>query len=212
MKFLFDFFPILLFFLAFWFYDELKSELMDLGIDPALLTFHENSNTEGILVATIVAIAATFIQVAILWFRRHRVENMHLITLVLLVFFGGATLLFKEEIFIKWKPTAVNWLFALVFWGSQFAWGRKPLVRRMLESNMEIELSDAMWQRLNMSWVLFFVGMGFVNLYVVYHFSTEFWVNFKLFGLLGLTLVFVIGQSFYLMRYMKPNLDLRNQK
>ncbi|MBT8421377.1 MAG: septation protein A [Gammaproteobacteria bacterium] len=165
-----------------------------------MLTLHESSSTEAILAATIVAIVATFIQVAISWLRSHRVENMHLITLALLVVLGGATLLFKDEMFIKWKPTAVNWLFALVFFGSQFV-GGKSLVQRMMEKN--IELPSAIWTRLNWSWVVFFLVMGFVNLYVIYNFSTEFWVNFKLFGLLGLTLAFVIGQSFFLVRFMK---------
>nr|VFK50057.1 MAG: intracellular septation protein [Candidatus Kentron sp. TC] len=200
MKFLSDFFPIALFFLAFWFYDELKKWLVDLGIDSAVLTLHENVATEGILAATIVAIAATFLQVGISWLRRHRVEKMHLITLALLLVLGGATLLFKEEIFIKWKPTAVNWLFALVFWGSRFI-GKKPLIRRMMEGN--VQLPDVIWERLNRSWVIFFAAMALLNLYVIYYFSTEFWVNFKLFGLLGLTLIFVIGQSFYLVRHMK---------
>nr|VFJ62946.1 MAG: intracellular septation protein [Candidatus Kentron sp. FW] len=200
MKLLFDFFPILLFFIAFWFYDELKSQLIDLGMDPGILTLHENATTEGILVATAVAILATFLQVGISWLRLRRVENTHLITLGLLVVLGGATLVLKEEIFIKWKPTAVNWLFALVFWGSRFV-GGKPLIQRMMESN--IELPPTVWRQLNMSWVIFFAAAGFLNLYVIYHFSTEFWVNFKLFGLLGLTLAFVIGQSFYLMRHMK---------
>jgi len=203
MKFLFDFFPVLLFFLAFWFYDEVKSVLTDLGVDPALLTLHENAATEAILAATMVAIVATFLQVLISWLRRHRVENMHLITLALLVVLGGATLIFKEEIFIKWKPTAVNWLFALVFWGSELRLvGGKPLIRRMMEG--KVALPAEIWTRLNRSWVLFFVIVGLLNLYVIYHFSTEFWVNFKLFGLLGLTLVFVVAQSFYLMRHIKP--------
>jgi len=200
-KFLFDFFSVVLFFLAFWFYDEVKTALIDGGVDPAVLTLHENNTTEAVLVATVVAIVATFLQVAILWFRQRRVENMSLITLALLVVLGGATLLFKEEIFIKWKPTAVNWLFALVFFGSRFV-GEKTLVQRMMEKGVQLPVD--VWQRLNWSWVLFFLGMGFLNLYVMYQFSTEFWVNFKLFGLIGLTLVFVVGQSFYLIRYMKP--------
>nr|VFJ93102.1 MAG: intracellular septation protein [Candidatus Kentron sp. LFY] len=200
MSFLFDFFPIVLFFVAFWFYDELKGGLVDLGVDPTVLTLHENSATEGILVATGVAIVATFFQVGISWLRHRRVEKMHLITLGLLVVLGGATLMFREEIFIKWKPTAVNWLFALVFLGSQFV-GEKPLVRRIMEG--KIELPSVVWTRLNMSWVVFFSAMGLLNLYVVYYFSTEFWVNFKLFGLLGFTLAFVVGQSFYLARHMK---------
>ena len=200
MKFLFDLFPIAIFFLAFWFYDELKGALIDMGVDPVFLTLHESGSTEGILVATIAAIVANVIQVSVYWARHRRVENMYWITLVLLVVMGGATLLFKEEIFIKWKPTVVHWLFALVFWGSQFV-GGKSLIRRMMEG--KVELPALIWHRLNTGWVLFFLFSGALNLYVVYSFSTEFWVNFKLFGLLGLTLLFGIGQSLYLMHHMK---------
>nr|VFJ96597.1 MAG: intracellular septation protein [Candidatus Kentron sp. H]VFJ97994.1 MAG: intracellular septation protein [Candidatus Kentron sp. H]VFK03133.1 MAG: intracellular septation protein [Candidatus Kentron sp. H] len=199
-KLLTDFFPILLFFLTFWFYDEIKGALIGLGVDPALLTLHENGSTEAVLAATAVAILAGFAQVGITWFGDRRVENMQVITLALLVLLGGATLMFQEEMFIKWKPTAVNWLFALVFWGSPFV-GGKTLVQRMMEKN--IQLPPGAWARLNGSWVIFFLVMGALNLYVVYHFSTEFWVNFKLFGLIGLTLAFVIGQSLYLVRFMK---------
>nr|VFJ63448.1 MAG: intracellular septation protein [Candidatus Kentron sp. DK] len=202
MKLLNDFFPIVLFFLTFWFYDELKLFLTGFGVDPALLTLHENPSTEGILAATAVAVLASIVQVGMAWSHHRRVENMQLITLVLLIVLGGATLLFQDELFIKWKPTAVNWLFALVFWGSGLV-GDKTLVQRMMEGN--IQLPPVVWSRLNLAWVVFFLVMGFLNLYVIYHFSTEFWVNFKLFGLLGLTLLFVIGQSFYLIRFMKES-------
>ncbi|RKZ37130.1 MAG: septation protein A [Gammaproteobacteria bacterium] len=181
MKLLFDFFPILLFFVTFKMYD-----------DPL----------QGVMAATAVAIAASIVQVAVSWLRFRRVEKMHLITMALIVVLGGATLWLKDEMFIKWKPTAVNWLFALAFLASQYI-GKRPLVRRMMEGN--IDLPDTVWGRLNMSWVTFFTTMGVLNLYVVYNFDTDTWVNFKLFGLLGLTLVFVIAQAFYLVRHMKDD-------
>jgi intracellular septation protein len=183
MKLLFDFFPILLFFVTFKLYD-----------DP----------TEGVLAATAVAIVASFAQVAISWFRYRRVEKMHLVTLALIVVLGGATLILRDEMFIKWKPTAVNWLFAVVFLASQFV-GGKNIVRRMMEGN--ISLPDVVWTRLNAGWVLFFVSLGVANLYVVYNFDTETWVNFKLFGMMGLTFAFIIGQSLYLYRYIKHEDD-----
>ena len=179
MKILFDFFPVLLFFVAF--------KLVD---DP----------TQGILLATGVAIVASIVQVALFWWKNHRVEKMHLVTLGLILVLGGLTLLLEDEMFIKWKPTAVNWLFALVFLASQFI-GDRPLIRRMMESN--IQLPAQIWNRLNTSWVAFFGAMGFANLYAVYNFDTNTWVNFKLFGLMGLTFAFVIAQAIYLARHIE---------
>jgi intracellular septation protein len=178
MKLLFDFFPVVLFFITFKMHD-----------DPQ----------RGILVATAVIIVATLVQVCVTWLRNRRVEKMHVVTLVLVVIFGGATLLLKDEIFIKWKPTVVNWLFAVAFLASEFI-GGKNLVRRMMEGS--VQLPDFVWRRLNLSWVTFFSVMGVLNLYVVYNFDTDTWVDFKLFGLLGLTLVFVVAQGFYLARHM----------
>lgn len=172
MKILFDFFPILLFFIAFKLFD--------------------------IYVATAVAIVATVLQVGVAWFRKRKVEPMHLITLVLIVVFGGATIYFKDETFIKWKPTVVNWLFGFAFLLSQ-VFGERPFVERMLGSN--VKLPPPIWRRLNLMWVAFFLTLGVVNLFVAYSFDTETWVNFKLFGLLGLTLLFAVAQSIYLSRY-----------
>lgn len=174
MKFLFDFFPIFLFFVAYKVYD--------------------------IYVATAVAILASFVQVGWFWLQHRRFEKMHLITLALMVVFGGATLLLQDETFIKWKPSVVNWLFGLVFLGSHFI-GDKPIVQRMMESN--IELPQPIWIRLNMAWGVFFILLGGVNLYVAYHFDTDTWVNFKLFGLMGLTFLFIIVQALYLSRHIK---------
>lgn len=177
MKFLFDLFPVILFFIAF-----------KIPADPM----------QGILLATAVAIAASIVQVGVYWFRHRRFENMHLIMLAIILVLGGATLIFHDARFIKWKPTAVNWLFAVSFLGSQFI-GGKNLVQRMLEKNFSAP--PAVWFRLNISWVVFFVAMGVANLYVAFNFATATWVNFKLFGALGLTAVFVVAQAFYLVRY-----------
>jgi intracellular septation protein len=173
VKVLYDFLPVLLFFVAYKLFD--------------------------IYVATGVAILASLVQVGVLWWKHRRVETMHLVTLALIVVLGGSTLLLQDEMFIKWKPTAVNWAFALVFLASQYV-GKKPLARRMMEK--AAELPEAVWLRLNWSWVGFFLALGAANLYVVYHFDTDTWVNFKLFGMLGLTLLFVLAQALYLSRFM----------
>jgi len=173
MKMLFDFFPIIVFFVAY--------------------------KLQGIYIATTVAIIATFIQVGWVWMRHRRVETMHLITLGLIVVFGGATLYLHDELFIKWKPTVINWLFGVAFLASQFV-GEKPFIQRMMANN--IELPRPIWYRLNMSWSLFFLFLGAVNLFVIYTFDTDIWVNFKLFGMLGLTFAFVILQAIFLSRYL----------
>lgn len=175
MKFFLDFFPILLFFIAFKVYD--------------------------IYVATAVAIVASVLQVAYIWVTKHKVENMHLVTMALIVVFGGATLILQDELFIKWKPTVVNWLFAVVFLGSQFI-GQKTIVERIMGGN--ITLPAMIWGRLNLSWAGFFAALGLINLYVIYNFDTETWVNFKLFGMMGLTILFVMGQGVFLMKHIKP--------
>ena len=183
MKLLFDFFPIILFFVAYKMHD-----------DPH----------QGFMVATAVIIAATAVQVLVMWLRERRVEKMHVAVLVIVVVFGGITLALDDEIFLKWKPTVVNWLFALVFLGSQFI-GAKNVVRRLMDA--KITLPDRVWTRLNVSWVLFFVVCGALNLYVVYNYDTDTWVDFKLFGLMGLTLAFVLGQGVYMMRHMPAGDD-----
>ncbi|MBI3774965.1 MAG: septation protein A, partial [Gammaproteobacteria bacterium] len=151
--------------------------------------------------ATGVAIAASIVQVGYSWYKHRRVETMQWITLVLIVVFGSATLILKDEMFIKWKPTVLNWMFAAAFLGSQYI-GKKSLAERMLAAN--INLPHEVWTRLNWSWVTFFVFLGCANLYVVYHFDTDTWVNFKLFGMMGLTIAFVVLQAVFLSRYVKP--------
>jgi intracellular septation protein len=174
MKFLFDFFPILLFFIAY--------------------------KLEGIYVATAVAMAASFVQVGLHWYKHRRFENMHLVTLALIVVFGGLTLLLHDETFIKWKPTVINWLFGAVFLGSQFV-GKQSIVERMMGAN--VSLPARVWTQLNLAWSAFFFFLGVANIYVMYNFDTDTWVNFKLFGMMGLTIAFIIGQAIYLSRYLQ---------
>lgn len=184
MKFLIDFFPVVAFFIAFYIPED---------------------RSQGIYLATVVAIAASFVQVAIWWWLTRRFEKMHLITLTILVVLGAATLLLQDERFIKWKPTAVYWLFAAGLLGSQ-VFMHKNLVQRMLEH--AVELPQQVWNNLNLSWAVFFIASGIINLYVAFNFSNEVWVNFKLFGILGLTLLFAIGQGIYMNRYISaPNED-----
>jgi intracellular septation protein len=176
MKLLYDFFPILLFFAAYKVYD--------------------------IYVATAVAIAAAAVQTLAFWVKHRRFEKMHLVTLLLLVVFGGLTLALRDPTFIKWKPTVINWLFAAAFLGSHWI-GERPLVERMMSH--AIKAGRPVWVRLSWMWIGFFAGIGLLNLYVAYNYSESTWVNFKLFGMLGITFVFVIGQAVYLARYVEEH-------
>ncbi|AHF02820.1 septation protein A [Marichromatium purpuratum 984] len=215
MKLLIDFFPILLFFVAY--------------------------KLAGIYVATTVAILAAALQLGWTWWRQRRVETMHLVTLGLLVVFGGMTLALRDPIFVMWKPTIVNWLFAAAFLASQLI-GQRTLVERTMGHAVSVE--PTVWRRLNLMWVVFFLVLGLTNLLVVYvasgffaahqallagsglasvdltscagqfqgellalctsaQASEEIWVNFKLFGMMGMTLVFVLLQAFYLARHIE---------
>lgn len=174
MKFLFDIFPVILFFVAFKFSD--------------------------IYVATAVAIAATIVQIGWAWFKHRKIDNMQWISLALIVVFGGATLLLRDETFIKWKPTVLYWLFATTLIVSEVIF-RKNLIRSMMEK--QVSAPDAIWKKLLIGWIGFFVVMGILNIYVAYEYSTDIWVNFKLFGGIGLMIAFVIGQAILLAPHMK---------
>lgn len=160
-----------------------------------------------IVLATLVLIPATLAQVGFIWWRYQRVEKMHLVTLALLIVLGGATIIFRDAAFIQWKPTVVNALFALAFLASPL-FGGKPLTQRMLEK--AVTLPAAAWTRLNLAWVGFFLVMAGLNVYVFKAFDEATWVNFKLFGMLGLTLVFVLAQGVYLSRHMVTPSDVRD--
>ena len=179
MKFLFDFFPVLLFFIVFKSHDD---------------------QVEGMLAATAALIAATVIQISYNWLRHKKIEKMHIITLVLVIVFGGATIYFREPQFLIWKVTLANWLFAIVFYASHFIGHKTPIVRRMMQAN--ITMPDKAWNHLSLSWVVFFVLTGVINLLVAHFYDFDTWVDFKLFGILGLTLLFVIIQAVFLSKHI----------
>jgi intracellular septation protein len=174
MKLFLDFFPIVLFFVAFKLW--------------------------GIYVATAVAIVATIAQIAWVRYSTGKVEPMQWLSLGIIVVFGGATILAHDETFIKWKPTVLYWLM-----GGTLAVGQLFFRKNLLKSLMgtQLELPDSAWRAMNWSWIAFFAVMGVLNLWVAHNFDTDAWVNFKLFGGLGLMGLFVVGQALYLGRYMK---------
>lgn len=180
---LFDLLPVLAFFIAFKF--------------------------GGVYVATMVGIAATLLQVGWLKARRQRVPAMQWVSLALILVFGGLTLLLKDERFIKFKPSLLYWLMAAAMWAASRFWGINVLRRLM---GQKMTLPDALWQRLQAAWIGFFVFLGALNLLVAQTFSTDAWVNFKLFGLFGLLLVFIVAQSLWLGHVAGAQLGTGNGK
>ena len=166
---------------------------------PIVIFFVVYKLTNDLIIATAVLIPATMLQMAYTWWATKKIEKMQLTTLVLVVVLGGLTIALQDGQFIKWKPTIVNWLFGLVFLGSQFI-GKKPVVQRLMGKS--VDLPAAVWRQLNVAWAVFFAAMGAINLYVAFNFSEQAWVDFKLFGMLGLTFVFIIGQGIYMSKYM----------
>ena len=183
MKALFDFFPLLLFFAAFKFYD--------------------------IYAATAIAIVATFLQVGFVWFKYRRFEPTHIITLVVISFFGGLTLIFHNDAFIMWKPSVVNWIFSIIVIGSVFI--KRPVMKMLM--GKQLTLPDHVWTRLSIAWGTFFLLMGLLNMYIAFYYQPdapqeirrETWVNFKVFWMLGLTLLFSVGQMFFIAKYIDPD-------
>ena len=173
MKLLFDLFPVILFFIAF--------------------------KAFNIYVATAVAIAATVVQIAWTKWRHGKVDVMLWVSFAIIAVFGGATLLLQDETFIKWKPTVLYWLFSAILLFSNLLFN-KNLMRTLLHEKIAMPLH--VWHRLNLLWSLFFAALGFINLYVAFNYSTDAWVNFKLFGFTGLMVVFILGQSMWLAKYV----------
>ena len=167
---------------------------------PIAIFFVVYKMTGNIILATTILIPATIIQVGFTWFKNKTVEKMHLVSLALVILLGGATVLMGDGNFIKWKPTIVNGLFAIVFFGSQFI-GDKNIIQRMMGDKLELPFK--VWRTLNLAWVVFFIVSGLANIYVASSYSEETWVDFKLFGLLGMTLVFIILQGIYLSSHIK---------
>ena len=171
MQFLIDLLPVIAFFIAY--------KLAD------------------IYVATGVLIVGVLLQTGWSWIRHRKVSPMLLTSAVLVLVFGGLTLLIHDPVFIKWKPSIVNWLFAGAFLTSQW-WPGPTIVQRLMGDN--VTLDEGSWTRLNLAWVGFFVVAGALNLYVAFNYDEATWVNFKLFGLMGLTLVFALAQGIWIAR------------
>ena len=197
-KLLFDLFPVILFFIAYKIGDANAEVTRSLMASVGLPQPTGTGEKPGIYLATLVAIVASFGQIGWVKLRGHKVDTMLWVTLGIIVVFGGATLWLHDASFIKWKPTVLYWVFAAIIFGAA-AFGRN-VIRSLMSKQME--LPDIAWGRLNASWGGFFAFMGLANLIVAFNFSTDAWVNFKLFGSLGLMLVFVIGQSMMLTRYL----------
>jgi intracellular septation protein len=184
MQLLYEIFPVFLFFLAFKFYD--------------------------IYTATIVGIAATLLQVILNRLYFGQWDKKQLITLGVFLLFGGMTLYFHNPIFVKWKPTIVFWVFALVILVTQF-FTPKPLMQRLMENVLQDKaiIPSGIWKKLNAIWCIFFISMGTINLYVAYYFSNDAWVNFKFYGVTTALILLSVLQAFYLVRYMPPETKIK---
>ena len=204
MKILFDFLPILLFFGTFKYAEGQKDWAARFASEHFgfLVSGGVVGTTEApVLLATMVVIVATLAQIAFLLARGKKIDLMLWISLGLVVVLGGATVWFHNETFIKWKPSVLYWAMGASFWVSQ-TFFHKNLLQTLIGN--QLELPPSVWQRLNFAWIAFFALMGLLNLYVAYSFSTSSWVNFKLFGGMGLMLVFTLAQGVYLSRHIKP--------
>jgi intracellular septation protein len=203
MKILFDFLPVLLFFGTFKFAEGHRQWAADFVTRQ--LGFAVSGGVVGpdqapVLLATAVVIVATLAQVLWLKLRRRKVHAMLWVGLVLVVLLGGATVWFHSDTFIKWKPSMLYWTMGLALWLGPLLFGRNVL--RLLLGE-QLQLPDRVWHRLSFAWVAFFGTMGLANLWVAYSFPTETWVDFKLFGGVGLTMLFTLGQAVYLSRHLK---------
>ncbi|MCM5681161.1 septation protein A [Schlegelella sp. S2-27] len=203
MKLLFDFLPIILFFGMFKYAEGQPDWAAATATD--WLGFMVSGGVVGakeapVLLATVVVILATAAQIAWLMARRRKVDKMLWVSLALVTVLGGATIWFHSETFIKWKPSVLYWVMGAAFWVSHVIF-KKNLLQTLMGA--QIELPGPVWQRLNFAWIAFFGLMGLLNIYVAYTYSTATWVNFKLFGGLGLMLVFMVAQGVYLSRHLK---------
>ncbi|MDR2014920.1 MAG: septation protein A [Azoarcus sp.] len=197
MKIFFDLLPVIFFFAAY----EISGFFPD-GAHALVTNWLASdipSDQAPILIATFVAIVATVLQIGIVWLKHRKVDRMLWISLIVIAILGGATLAFHDDAFIKWKPTALYWLFGLILFVSDMVF-RRNLIRRMLEG--QIRLPDPIWQGLSLAWALFFVMLGTLNLYVAFSFSQNTWVIFKLFGCTALVFVFALVQGLYLSKHL----------
>ena len=186
MKQLIDFIPLIIFFVVY----KMTPRTLDL--------FGYSFELGGIFSATAVLMAASVIVYGGLWLKNRTIEKGHIVTVLAVGVFGTMTLVFRDEMFLKWKAPIVNWVFAVAFFVSQFV-GSKPIVQRMMDH--VVQMPDTIWRRMNMSWVFFFLFLGAANLYVAFTFH-NIWVDFKVFGSLIITFLFIIFQMILFAKYM----------
>ena len=204
MKLLFDFLPIILFFGTFKYAESENAWAADFATRHLgfMVSGGQVSVAEApVLLATVVVIVATLAQVVWLKLRRRKVDAMLWVSLALVVVLGGLTIWFHSETFIKWKPSALYWAMGLAFWLSPLLFNRNLLKVLLSE---QLDLPGKVWHRLNFAWIAFFGVMGLLNIWVAYTFTTATWVNFKLFGGLGLMLLFMLAQGLWISRYLEP--------
>lgn len=203
MKFLFDLFPVILFFGVFKFAEADKTKALE-WVTLYLSSFMADSALQEkdapIVLATAVAILASLVQIGYLLLRRKKVDAMLWLSFAIIAVFGGATIYFHDDTFVKWKPTILYWCFGLALLVSQL-FMKKNLIRTMMEK--QVSLPEPVWPRLNLAWIAFFAVMGVLNLYIAFNYPLDTWVNFKMFGSMGLMFAFIIGQSLFLSKYMK---------
>lgn len=209
MKFLFDLFPVILFFITLKVAEhhagaaDLLAHLLSwVGIVTPV-----KQDLVPVMLATVAVIVASIFQIVWVKLRHGKVDKTLYFSAILVVLLGGMTLYFQDDTFIKWKPTVLDWVFALVLLLAEAFWG-KNIIRTMMGD--QVKLPESLWRKLNWSWVAFFVLIGLANLYVAYHFSTDTWATFKLFGTMGLMFVFIVAQSVVINRHVIP--DTANPK
>jgi intracellular septation protein len=177
MKFLFEFLPLILFFVAFkW---------------------------QGIYIATGVAIAASVVQFAWLRVRGQPISTTQWLSLGIIVLFGGATLLLDDKRFIMWKPTALYWSLAMALLAGRLFFNANWL-RKVMPGD-QLVLPEAIWTRLTWAWIVFFGTMGCLNLYVASNYPLDAWVDFKVWWSMGLILAFSLAQGAYMARHLPPD-------
>jgi len=198
MKFLFDLFPVFLFFGTYKFFSRGNEGNACLPEATAHLAWTE----QPILMATAVAIAASFVQIGWLLLRKKKIDTMLWISLAIISVFGGATLYFHDATFIQWKPTILYWMLAVILAGTPLFTGRN-LIRSAMEA--QIKLPNRIWKQLNVSWILFFLTLGFANIAAIHNLSCSNWVNFKVFGVTGLIMVFGLLQVVAVYKYIEED-------
>ena len=217
MKFLFDFLPVVLFFAAYKLFGNIPPELIQAVNEIPYVSLSQNEPRDAFIFATLILLIASVLQNALHWIAYKRFEKMHLISMAILLIFGSMTIAFKNPDFLKWKVSIFNWFFAAAMLGSLFI-GKKTLIERMMSH--AISVPEQTWRTVTIMWAVFFTFIGLLNLIVAFYFPGENdknWVNFKLFGIFGLTIVFIIAQAVYLSKFssdtegLEEN-NLKNEK